>query len=66
MAKKGNVALAVYLAGPSRTRAEINVGKLGEAKKMISNFKKFRGIVDRLIDVNLTQFNYDRKQGVDR
>lgn len=30
--------------------------KLGEVKKMISNFKKFRGIVDRLIDVNLTQF----------
>lgn len=30
--------------------------KLGEAKKMISNFKKFREVMDRLIDVNLTKF----------
>ena len=32
MAKKGNIELASCLAAPSRTRAEINVGRLGEAK----------------------------------
>ncbi len=32
MAKKGNLELATCLAAPARTRAEINVGRLGEAK----------------------------------
>ena len=32
MAKKGNLELAAKLSAPSRKKAEVNVGRLGEAK----------------------------------
>lgn len=32
LAKKGNIELAACLSAPSKTKAEVNIGRLGEAK----------------------------------